>query len=96
MFYFPKIADKFFDDAAANVKLGDARWQSFWGALQAGPFNLECKAGHECVDDPQPLAGLSPQRAVGSEPRSSFADPAAAPTLLSASAALLAIAQLWR
>ena len=58
IFFFPEIANQFFKNAEENVQAGDARWTEFWGDLEAGPFNTECKMGNECVQNAQPVPGI--------------------------------------
>ena len=51
--FFSKPLENFFEDAESNIKLADARWESWWGALPAGPFNTDCLALGKTPQDGQ-------------------------------------------
>lgn len=59
MFYMEGVKNGFLKDVDDNIKEADARWIDWWGSLEAGPFNTDCKKGHECVSDPQILPGIN-------------------------------------
>ena len=51
LLYTPRIREQFQQNLEANLAAGDERWIGWWGALEAGPFNLQCNKDNECVAD---------------------------------------------
>ena len=53
----------FFEDAESNIKLAEARWESWWGDLNQGPFNTDCLALGKTPQDGQlKNCGRDPQK----------------------------------
>ena len=61
--FFSAPLDAFFKDPEANIKLANARWESWWGELSAGPFNTNCLALGKTPQDGQLVdCGKIPQK----------------------------------
>lgn len=52
--YLPRIKERWFSQVESNIRRADARWISWYGKLEAGPFNTDCFSP-VCVDNPQPI-----------------------------------------
>lgn len=77
------ILNKFLEDPAGNVILGNQKWTEYWGALDAGPFYPTCfsNQGGRCddpggdppdidggpVDPPDPPEDPDPEKGDGSK-----------------------------
>ncbi|GMH40116.1 hypothetical protein BSKO_08020 [Bryopsis sp. KO-2023] len=56
--YWQSIRGSFFADAEKHIALADKRWIELYGALNAGPFNLDCQSSI-CFSLLQPLHNIS-------------------------------------
>jgi len=62
----PSVTSKWFQNLTAFIHATDELWISWYGKLEAGPFNTACLQGHQheqpkkgdycnCVTHPQPM-----------------------------------------
>lgn len=62
----PSVAKKWMKNVTAYIEATDALWASWYGKLNAGPFNTDCLQGHQheqpakgkycwCETHPQPM-----------------------------------------
>jgi len=52
--YLPNIKERWLSQAESNIRKANARWISWYGKLEAGPFNTDCFSP-VCVDNPQTI-----------------------------------------
>jgi len=52
--YLPSIKQKWMQRVEQDIRQADARWTTWYGKLEAGPFNTDCMSP-VCVNNPQQI-----------------------------------------